>query len=44
MSTFAPGPYKGPQRKHEKLRPASTIKAEIDKMIADFRKAKKEES
>lgn len=44
MPTFSPGPYKGPQRKHPKLRPASTIKAEIDKMIADFRKAKPEEA
>lgn len=43
MPEFSPGPYKGEQRKHPKLRPASAIKAEIDKMIADFRKAKRTE-
>ena len=40
MTTY-PAPYKGPQRRNPDLRPASAIKAEIDKMIADFRKAEK---
>ena len=39
MPEFKPGPYRGEQRKHQKLRPASEIKAEIEKMIADFRKS-----
>lgn len=35
---FSPGPNDGTQRKHKPLRPASAIKAEIEKMVSDFRR------
>ena len=41
MPHFAPSPNRGDQRNNRPMRPASAIKAEIDKMIADFRKANK---
>ena len=39
MPYFKPGPNKGDQRNNRPLRPASEIKAEIDQLVAKFRKA-----
>ena len=39
MPKFSPGPYKGEQRRNPKPRPVSAIKAEVDEMLAYFRKA-----
>lgn len=39
MPKFAPGPFKGEQRRNPKPRPVAAIKAEVDEMLAHFRKA-----
>lgn len=36
---FKPGPYKGEQRRNPKPRPVAAIKAEVDEILAHFRKA-----
>lgn len=38
MPMFSPGPYKGEQRRNPAPRPAAEIKAEVDEMIAHFRR------
>ena len=38
---FKPGPWKGEQRTNREPRDAKAIKAEIEKMLADFRKSYK---
>ena len=39
MPHFEPGPFQGEQRRNPKPRPVADIKAEIDEMLAYFRKA-----
>ena len=40
MPKFAPGPFEGEQRRNRRPRPAKAVAAEIEEILAHFRKAK----